>query len=374
MKNSYFHYLFFSFVILVIGGCGLLGDKDQRILSCTDKDLSGEVLHVSVARGYDSYISALGAENLQERYRIEGLREAPFYVHYKDNSFNYTYSVTANEDVFVRRQITNGQLIDSLSIPKGARVFDINGSFLVHSNPTNTYVVDNGQLIPKGFDYFIEPIQTIGNQNFALYGKEESLFFGTVDTSGVSQIYELADIIREVIPNFSIAYDMFYFEQEQRLLFTVEDFSNAPSTVLFDVNITNGEYKALPVGDHANIFQSSDEQFYFLSHQSTLRLNARPDQFLKVYDKRNLKLINLIDFKNEIGSEVYIQDIANDGCSIFLAVHSIEEGDLIPRVLKYDIERQQIVYIKEIETSAEQASSILSLTIESNPKLNRGLK
>lgn len=364
-------------VILFLIGCGLLDGKQEININCEEHKIFNDILHISVSRGSNSYISALETDSLKEQYRIEKLREAPFYIDYENDSFYYTYSVSSQNEAFVKRTLKDGNLMDSLSLPKGSNLFKVKDSYIIYGNASSSYIYHDGELIPKNFEYFIQSIQNVEDKFYALYGNPGSLLlFGTIDTSGVFTTHDLTDIVNEIIPNFSNAYDMFYIELENRLLFTVEDYSNPPSTLFFDVNLSKNRYKSFKVGDHSNIYQSTDKRYYFFSHQLTLRLSSKLTQNLVMYDSNNQVLVNLIDLQNELGAEAYIQDMAVSGCYLYTSIllRNTTNFSLTPKIFKYNLQSRKIEQIKEIETSQDSQSLIYSTTISSNPKSNKGLK
>lgn len=360
----------FILIAFLLSGCGLFENEQSLSLDCVGKELSYELIHVGLNNGESSYISALNAETLEQSYKIMMERGAPFQIHYVENKFFYTVDTDANQGVFFKRLSTDGARLDSIFVPKGASLFqlytDVYVTYAAYSNP---FTLINNQVVYEEYnDYIIQPIHKVENQNYVIYGNSSEVFFGIVDTVGITEIFNLTDIVEEVIPDYSFVYGMYYLKNENRLLITVEDYNRPPTTIFFDINLHKGTYKANLTGQHANIVPSENKMFFFLTHASSLRLSSKPTRHLTVYSVSEKRMFNLIDFQKELGENVYIQDIASDGCSLYAGVFSRNLGSMI---LKYNIETE---YIDKVKKIGNGGTTITAIILTSNPKLNGELK
>lgn len=355
----------------------MFGNENEQdsLIPCIDKDLTGALLHVGVSDKI-SRIEAYNTENLKEEYEIRVPLGAPVDIFYHTNMFYYTVDINSNQSAIISRNLRNGVMHDSITVPE-SNLFKIGDDIYVsYLGTTPSYALINDEIIYDGFEHSIQPIQQVGDEYYAIYGNFDDVFFGTVDTSGLTDIADLTPLIKEVVPYNSAAYGMYYLKEEHRLLLTIEDFARPPATVFFDIDLTTGEYKAMLTGQHANIIPfGEDERYFFMTHDVTFRLSSQSTRYLTMYDSKTKTMRDLVDFQKELGGEVFIQDIATDGCSLYAGIHLKESGRFSsPLILKYDLEAQRTEQIKEIEKILGYAATISVVRLSSKPKPNGELK
>ena len=380
MQLKYPAYLIILLAFLFIGGCSLFENNEvPSIFDCTEKNLSLSSLIITVQNNNEYYIESLNAESLKSNYRIPVERNAPFFIHFKNDFYYYSYSITDTASAFVKRDVATGSLIDSVLIPKGGQTFQIDEEkdlYVSYGASIPSYIIDNGNVKIKDFRGLIQPIQKTKEGYFSLYTLSDNIFFGEVDTSGTRLVKNLTDIIKNAVPNPGFIYDMFYTPETNRLLFTIEDFSNAPATYLFDLDLTSNTSTQVRVGDHANIFPAQNGSAYFLSHQLTLRPNSRPTLFLEAYSIEDNKIYEVLDFDNLFGAQGYVTDLVMDGCILFASLNLFENNtnNLKTLLIRYDLKNALLLDTMEILSDENFYTNIVSISINTNPKFNGGLK
>jgi len=370
--------LFIALPFLFVGGCDLFENEQINPMLCIDKGVSKSTLLVSIQNGNLNYLESLSSINFESNYKILFEREAPLRIHFKNDFFYYSFSISDSSSAFIKRDVFSGNRLDSISIPKGGQTFQLNTSkeIYISYGISIPYIIKNGKVNLVNFSGVILPIQKVNDDFYTIYSDSEDFFLSKVDTNGFSQIQKLSPFIEQFLPNPGIVYDMFYIPNENRLLFTIEDLNNLPRTYLFDIDLSTNNTSSFLVGDHANIYESTDRENFFLSNQSTLRLNSKNATSIKYYNYKKRKLNEILSFENYFNSTGFVEDLAIEGCSLFISANLFENDTnrLRTLLLKFNLINQELEIINEISNDKDLFSKILSVSVNSNPKTNGGLK
>lgn len=356
------------FILIQISACHIF-EPDKTSINCIEKNFNQEVLHIGVIDGFNSRILALDPQDLSVIDSISVTQGAPFQIHYSNNVFYYTIDIDAEKSAFIKRDVSSSAILDSIDVPKGGVLFRSNDStYISYAAYPNPYFLKNGEIVYTNDNNVVHTIQKIDNSIYAIIRQQDKLLFGSFDDTTFIETTNLTDIIRQILPDYSYVYGMHYLNTQNRLLLSIEDNDRPPRTLFFNINLQNLSYNYSETSQHANFIPTISNEQIFLTHNTSLRLITEPAKHLLYYDVKRKSINRLINFKKILGEEVYIQDLASDGCSLFLGVNRVNAPN---SVIKFDLRSNKIDQIKYL---GNEATSITNVSISSNPKQKGELK
>jgi len=297
-------------------------------------------LHAGVNKNpfSDSHIAAYNPETLELLYRTEIPLGAPLDIFYSQNNhFFYSIGVNSEASAIMHRSVQDGALIDSIPAPESNYV-RLNDSTFVTQIFGFGFMVINGKVKREGFsDHIIQAVQEVNGEFYAIYGDIDNVYFGKVDTTGLTLKKDLTGLIQSTIRN-GVAYSLQYNPDKKQLLVMMENVPQSPNSVLFDIDLSTDEFTATAAGQNGRIIASDDPRYFFLVHRLTVNLNHRPAEHIFVYDVDMKELVPIIDIRKEFGNRAYVQDITTNGCNMFASL-LIVDSELKPSaaIFNYDL-------------------------------------
>ena len=337
--------LIFIFSSALWLNCSLFENEQASIFECTETDLSNAVLHAGVNKNpfSDSHIAAYNPETLELLYRTEIPLGAPLDIFYSQNNhFFYSIGVNSEASAIMHRSVQDGAFIDSIPAPESNYV-RLNDSTFVTQIFGFGFMVINGKVKREGFsDHIIQAVQEVNGEFYAIYGDIDNVYFGKVDTTGLTLKKDLTGLIQSTIRN-GVAYSLQYNPDKKQLLVMMENVPQSPNSVLFDIDLSTDEFTATAAGQNGRIIASNDPRYFLITHRSSFSLNQKAAKHLFAYDKLAKKLIRIINFDKEFGMQAYVQDISTNGCNIFAGLLLVDsELNQSAAIFNYDMKTGEI--------------------------------
>ncbi|RNC79970.1 MAG: hypothetical protein ED557_12625 [Balneola sp.] len=359
MRNRLF---FLTTISIVCYACNVTETSTEN---CFDQSFKSII--IAFESGLNSSVRVYNNDLSEIEFQDADLYSSPFHIFRSNDFYYYTYSDSDSTSLFVKRLVSNNERIGSVSLNKGSslqRIDSINEIYTTFFYSPQELIVTNDTIINREVDFVTHAIYEDQDRYFGVNREAGEFRLVEFQDHDTLQIAGISNLINRHVNAPSYILSMVYQSQDERLIITVEDISNAPDTYLIDIDLKSGESKSFKVGDHSRLIIEEMSNIILLTHQLTYRLNSEPVEYVHYYDTANktIKVFTNLGVSERV-TGYYVQDIVVTNCSAFVATIEVENDGFTLKVRQYDFQgiMKREVEIKQIYPGQEYMRSILIL-------------
>ena len=337
-------------VILAGLGCNRFDNDKDTVVECSEASLDGGLLLVGLDDGSGfSTIDVLDAATLEEVYAVPTPDDAVFSIRFDPGIQRFYYTYTAdrdgNKEAFIRRNLNDGSRVDSMGVPLGALMYQVDDYYMAYGQQSfGFYVNAERELIPYSFPEILGPLHTVNDTTYTVFRRNGAYIFGTADSAGVTDIFDMTEIIRSALPSAGSLVDILVLEHGERVLFTIGDRARFPLVVLFDVDITTAINSVTFGLQSSKLHHYPEANLVFPSSRFTFSLNGQLITSLDAYDLDARSMVQVLDLENLLGGEAFIQSMSFWGCDLFLGLLVRDnEFRLTSELVRYNFSQEKIM-------------------------------